>query len=275
MVRIAIPLPVRLAIVVLVLLGTSRLATSGTWSDNFSQDLLGSDWRGDRDDFSIMDGALKGHSVSPLAPSPFNLVEVGTNWADGIVQCRINVVSPNLAVCTKGALILRHTGNEGYVFALHTAVEAIEVYRLSTHEMLLSQKAPLEMRKWYDLRAELNGSAMSFFVDDQLIGTVQDDRSLEGAMGVAAQDASEVLFDDFTVTGPNIPSNRLEAVRLGESITFAWPAALTNYVLKVTPALSAAARWETITNTPKADGDRLTLTLDIGSGDRFYLLTPQ
>ena len=107
--------------------------------------LLGSDWRGDRDAFSIVDGALKGQSASPLTPSPLNMVEVGTNWSDGVVQCRINVVTPNLRVCTKGALILRQSGNEGYVFALHTAAQTIEVYRLSTHEMLLSRPATLEM----------------------------------------------------------------------------------------------------------------------------------
>ena len=58
---------------------------------------------------------------------------------------------------------------------------------------------------------------MNFFVDGQLAGTLTDDRSLSGRVGVAVQDAEVALFDDFTVTGPNIPSNGLE-LSLGQKI---------------------------------------------------------
>src|ERR1035437_9188640 len=75
-------------------------------------------------------------SAEPVAPVPLHQVEVGTNWSDYTVQCRIDVVTPNLLICTKGALILRDDGKDGYVFALHVATKTIEVYRLSDHEML-------------------------------------------------------------------------------------------------------------------------------------------
>src|SRR5438132_2671783 len=192
--------PISTPLVLSVLIGMTVAGTAGTWADNFSQNVLGSEWQGDRDHFSIVDGALNGVSAYPLI-SPLHLVEVGNDWTDYIVQCRINVVTPNLRVCTKGALILRHSGNEGYVFALHAATKTVEVYRLSNHEMLLSKDAPLELQKWYRVRAELQGSSMSFYVDDQLIGTVTDNRSPSGAVAVAVQDAEEVLFDDFSVTG--------------------------------------------------------------------------
>src|SRR5512144_599895 len=102
---------------VLGFVGWSICATAGTWSDHFSQNVLGSDWQGDRDYFSIVDGALDGLSALPLPPSPFNHVEVGEDWSDYTVECRINVVEPNLRVCTKGALVLRDNGTDGYVFA--------------------------------------------------------------------------------------------------------------------------------------------------------------
>src|SRR5512140_1904304 len=95
--------------------GCSLLAGAGTWADHVSDTVLGSDWQGNRNDFSIVGGALEGNSALPLPPSPLNRVEVGKDWSDYSVQCRINVVEPNLRVCTKGALILRDNGTDGYV----------------------------------------------------------------------------------------------------------------------------------------------------------------
>ncbi len=257
-----------------ILLASNSLTFAGTWSDHFSEDVLGADWQGDRDYFSIVDGALKGVSAQPVAPVPLHRVEVGKDWTDYTIQCRINVVEPNLLVCTKGALILRDNGAEGYVFALHVATKTIEVYRLSDNEMLLSADAPLELQQWYLARAELEGPTMTFFVDDQLIGTVTDDRSLSGAAGVAVQDALEDLFDDFTVSGPNIPGNGL-ALSLGKKVTLSWPSSLTNSILKETAELSATTAWNIVTNTPASVGDQLTVTLDPAPGNHFYILVPK
>jgi hypothetical protein len=255
-------------------LNWGSFANAGTWADHFAHDFWGNDWQGDRDSFSIVDSALKGVSASPVAPSPLNRVEVGKDWTDYSVQCRINVVEPNRRVCTKGALILRDNGADGYVFALHVATKTIEVYRLSNQEMLLSKDAPLELKRWYFVGAELHGPLMNFFVDGQLVGTLTDDRSLSGRVGVAVQDAEVALFDDFTVTGPNIPSNALE-LSVGQKITVSWPGALTNYVLKTTSQLSQeTASWATVTNTPSNTGDRLSVTLDPPAGNRFYMVVP-
>ncbi len=256
------------------LLGWGFVAVGGTWSDDFSANILGSDWQGDRDSFSIIDGALKGISALPVAPSPFHRVEVGKDWADYTVECRIDVEVPNLLVCTKGALVLRDNGTEGYVFALHVATKTIELYRLSDNQVLLSKDAPLALKTWYLVRAELQGDTMKFFVDDQLIGTVIDDRSLSGAVGVAVQDALDARFDDFAVTGPNIPGNGL-ALTVAQNITLTWPSALTNYVLKTKSELSPGAAWDTVTNSPSTNGGQLSITLPASPGSRFYILVPK
>jgi hypothetical protein len=193
---------------------------------------------------------------------------------DYTVQCRIDVVTPNLLICTKGALILRDDGKDGYIFALHVATKTIEGYRISDHEMSLSQDAPLELKTWYLVRAELKGSTMSFYVDNQFIGTVTDDRSLSGAVGVAVQDTLRTLFDDFTVTGPGIPNNGLE-LSVGPKITLNWPSFLTNYVLKATSDLSATGAWYSVTNTPVSSNGQLSVTLDPSAVNRFYHLTPK
>ncbi len=247
---------------------------AGTWSDHFSGNTLGSDWQGDRSYFSVSNGALSGFSASPIAPVPLHKVEVGTNWGDYTVQCRMNVVTPNLLVCTKGALILRDNGKDGYVFALHVATQTIEVYRLSDQEMLLSQFAALELKTWYLVRAELQGASLSFFVDGQLIGTITDARCLSGAVGVGVQDTMQTIFEDFTVTGPNIPGNGLGLI-VGPKITLSWPSSLTNYVLQVTSNLSATGAWNPVTNSPTSSGDQLTVTLEPSPGSQFYRLAPK
>jgi hypothetical protein len=263
-----------LAVHVSILLAWASSAFAGTWSDHFSGSVLGLDWHGDRDYFSIADGALDGFSAAPIAPVPMRQVEVGTNWTDYNVQCLIDVVTPNLLVCTKGALVLRDNGTDGYVFALHVATQTVEVYRLADQEMLLSQDLPLQLQTWYLVRAELQNTNLSFFLDNQLIGMVADNRSLSGAAGVAVQDTMETLFQDFTVTGPNVPGNGLE-LSIGQEITLSWPSSLTNYVLKETSDISPDAAWSVVTNAPTHIGNQLSVSLNPGPGQQFYMLAPK
>jgi hypothetical protein len=182
-------------------------AAAGTWSDTFSQGMLAAEWRGDTNAFWISNNALYGESADPVSESPLYILQVGNNWSNYVVSCSINLLSPNTRVCTKGALVLRRSGNEGYVFALHEPTQTIELYRLSNHEMLLSKAASIRYKQWYKVRAELQGDSLSLWVDDAFIGTVTDSRSPGGAVGIAVQDAEAVVFDDFSVTGTDIPNN--------------------------------------------------------------------
>ncbi len=262
------------SVICLQLLGMSiSFAFAGTWSDGFSEPVLNQQWHGDRDYFSIVEGALKGVSASPLAPVPLRWVEVGNDWDDYVARCDLNVVTPNLLVCTKGALLLRQSANEGYVFALHVATQTVEVYRLSDGEVLLSKAHPLQLQRWYNVRAELKGADMAFFVDEALIGQISDARSSRGAVGVAVQDALSVLFADFTVSGPNVESNGLSISQSGRQIIVSWPASITGGVIQVTEALTSPIRWTSLTNAPTKSGNQWTLALDLSPGTRFYRLS--
>src|SRR6185295_12978818 len=172
-------------ILAMVSLSLTSLAWGGTWNDHFTQPTLAGDWTGNRSAFRIEAGVLQGQSAYPVSQSPLNVVEIAQDSTDCNVACWVNVVAPNLRVCTKGALILRHSGSEGYVFALHEPTQTIELYRLSNHAMLLNRSARIELRKWYYVRAELRGPTMKFYVDGKSIGTITDDRSASGSMGVA------------------------------------------------------------------------------------------
>ncbi len=202
---------------------------AGIWSDSFDRAELGSPWRGDTENFSILDGAVRGINAHPILLLPLKWVEVGRGWDDYVVRCRINVVTPNLLECTKGALLLRHSGKEGYVFALHVATKTVEVYSLSDGKMLLSKEEPLELETWYQVRAELQGENMSFFVDDKLIGKLTDRRSASGSVGLAVQDTLKVLFDDFSVTGPGVDPGTA-GIKREEKLPSVWASIKTGRV---------------------------------------------
>ncbi len=262
------PLPFAMLAAACLLLGSLADTRAGTWSDTFSGKELNAAWIGDRDYFTPLDGALNGASASAHAPVPLRRVEVGAGWGDYVVQCRINVMTPNLLVCTKGALILRQNGGEGYVFALHVATKTIEVYRLSDGEMLLIQDAPLELQRWYEVRAELQGSQMSFFVDGKLVGALTDQRSTSGSVGLAVQDAMSVLYDDFTVSGPEIPDSALRISLSQNQIALSWPAPPGPAVLQSASSLTSPIQWTTIATIPA--GSPGSRPLDLQPGGRYF-----
>ncbi len=129
---------------------------------------------------------------------PLNTLEIGNNWSHFVISASINIVHPDLRKCTKGALILRHSGDDGYVFALHEPTQAVELYRLSNHEMLFSKAFPIKFTNWYRLEAEVYSDAISLWINQFFLGQVRDTRIQSGAAGLAVQDA-EVLFDDFSI----------------------------------------------------------------------------
>jgi hypothetical protein len=172
------------------------------------------------------------------------------------VSCWIKIVSPNLAVCTKGTLLLRHNGNEGYVFAVHEPTQTLEIYRLSNGEMLFSKPYPVKYKQWYWVRATAEGSSLSFEVNNVLEGKITDSKSASGRVGVAVQDAGEVQFDDFRVTGPAIKGNvddqtqplikGVTATSTNLSFSFTTEAGYDYFVLKGNSLFSPD--WQTITN---------------------------
>jgi hypothetical protein len=253
-------------------------AHAGTWRDHFFDSSLATEWAGDRNFFVVTNGVLEGQSAMPLS-SPLHRIEVATDSTECVVGCWVNVVAPNTRVCTKGALILRHSGTNGYVFALHEPTQTIEVYRLPGGEMLLRKTASIELRRWYYLRAELQGPMMKFFVDGVLVGSVTDSVSTSGAVGVAVQDAEQVLFDDFSVTGPNVAGNVDDIARPAIEMQEASSDVVTlrflveapyNYLVQVS-STPFSHTWQTITNfSAKLRGFEATVTDRPTEGIRFY-----
>ena len=173
-----------------------------SWHDDFRGDFLAAQYHGDTADFSLTNKSLRGISVSgAVTIGPLNTLEIGSNWSNFVISASINLVSPQLRKCSKGALILRHSGDDGYVFALHEPTQTIELYRLSNHEMLFSKTFPIKYTNWYYVEAEVHSDMISLWMNQFFLGQVRDhgaNRIPSGSAGVAVQDA-EVLFDDLSI----------------------------------------------------------------------------
>ena len=63
---------------------------------------------------------------------------------------------------------------------------------------------PVEINRWYTLKISTVGTISEFYIDDELIEAIDEDRFTSGRIGLNASDGI-FLFDDFVVTGPNIP----------------------------------------------------------------------
>lgn len=263
-----------------VFVALSVSSRGGTWSDHFSFGTLLPDWTGTRNDFRIVNEELEGKSAYPVAPSPFNFVEVAQDSSDCAVGVWINVVTPNLSVCTKGAILARHSETNGYVFALHQATQTAEIYRLSNQEMLLDTPWKIDLQRWYYVRAELHGPVMSFYIDGNLVGTINDTQSPSGAVGLAVQDAQAVRFDDFTITGPNVignvdnvakPAVQTEQTAQGVAIRFTMEPPYDYYV-QVSSDPRPSRDWTTLaTYTAKIATEEVTFVdTSASTGPRFY-----
>lgn len=254
------------------------MAEAGTWRDHFHK-TQAPEWGGDNEDFQVTtNGFLEGVSAAPVGISPLNHLELPTKLSNVVVSCWVNVVRQNSGVCTKGALFLRHDGTSGYVFALHQATQTVEVYRSFSSEMLLLQPAEIRLGQWYQLRAELNGTEMRFFVDGRLIGSVTDDESATGKFGVAVQDAASVLFDDFSVNGPEVIGNvdELETPNVtvesgeGELTLRFFTEAGFDYILQ-SKANPQGHGWNTVTNfTVKLQPIEAVITVPAIGQATFY-----
>ena len=62
----------------------------------------------------------------------------------------------------------------------------------------------MEINRGYTLKISTVGTITEFYIDGELIETIDKDRFTSGRIGLNASDGI-CLFDDFVVTGPNIP----------------------------------------------------------------------
>lgn len=182
----------------------SLRAWGGVWHDDFGSETLTEGWNGDVEAFRLEEGRLLGVSAHPLALVPKGIT-VGDQWKNYTATVRVNVVMPNLAICSKGGLIIGKRDAKAFAFVVHPPSRQAEVFEWSTRRILLEVPFLLEYDEWHTLRADVEEHSAQFFVDGVRVGLVEN-FDLVGGVGVVVEDTMKTLFDDFRVWGPTIPN---------------------------------------------------------------------
>lgn len=192
----------RISILSCVLLILSTSVFAGTWKDDFEDGIL-ADWKEAGADTKWSES--KGVVVSELPQAESGnrrfLVTGDASWENYTVTVNLRVV--NLVGGDWCGILLRYNNEDSYHwFGLSVAWTS---YAAGTADETKEQEnLRVGFGQWYELRAEVENDNFKFFVNDELVLEFVDSILLSGQVGLYTQN-SMTEFDDFSVTGPEIP----------------------------------------------------------------------
>ncbi|MDA1191126.1 MAG: hypothetical protein O3A46_05500 [Candidatus Poribacteria bacterium] len=194
-------------------------AFGGVWTSSFDLEELSDVWQGDRENFVIEGGSLRGISAFPIMIF-FKQITTPGDWSEYTVECRMNVVEPNMLECSKTALVLRARDGAGIAVALHVPPKQVEVFTLPDREILFTAPVEIDWDTWYRLRVESEPERLTVYLDDVLVGEVAVD-PVGGGFGFGVEETPRGLFDDFRIEGPGIPDSAT-AIDLRDALAVTW-----------------------------------------------------
>lgn len=204
----------------------SAPTSAGTWMDNFDDGDL-AEWKmvtclwmqdlviPDSGNWIVEDGAAVGgdNDVS----TRYDLYTGDMSWTDYTAEVRVKL-SKDLQDCSSNssvALGVRLQQDEGklglcdYALGLYNAsgVEFAEVFTYDNGQFsnVRNMAFPTQADTWYRLKIGVSGNQVRAFVDNTEIGAFQSARFSSG-MAVMSANGVRAMFDDFLVTGPDIPN---------------------------------------------------------------------
>jgi hypothetical protein len=198
--------------VALLMLTTSVWA--GTLRDNFDDGNMDEWDLSEADPFwEVKDGEL----VITARAFPVQFFIGETTWGDYTVRVRTRIVKHRATGNIEGPAIpvrresLMHT----YGFGLGTRgggkiAYAFYVQGNTTPRHYVSEAFQWELDTWYDLKLTAEGEQFWFYVDNRLVIHYTDNVYSKGKVGIAsAFNGTTVHFDDFSVTGDDVPDLNL------------------------------------------------------------------
>jgi hypothetical protein len=203
--------------IALLLLTTSVWA--GTLRDNFDDGDM-DEWVaepiGANGKWEIKAGELV---ITPQAcPVPFRIGE--KTWENYTVRVRARIEKHQTTASgwieglfiTARQLLEEHT----YLFGLGTrglsGKMAYALYMQGKDTMhFVSEPFEWELNKWHDLKVTAEGDQFWFYVDNRLVIHYTDDTYAKGYVGIGSgYRQTTVHFDDFSVTGDDVPDLNLD-----------------------------------------------------------------
>ncbi|MBC8233223.1 hypothetical protein H8E77_27055 [bacterium] len=180
-------------------------AWAGTFRDNFTnekdflEDMANGVWLGGGS-YTWENGALRSRLPGDLS----NLLITGdVDWEDYAVECRAKITRLPGVV----GLVLRAPGPVGkcYIFGLEESAAFLWADYIPVAE------EPFERKRntWYTLKAVAEGNRLKFYVDGRLMIQKEDNTHPKGCVAIILMPygkPTEALFDDFMMTGSQVPN---------------------------------------------------------------------
>ncbi|HID57293.1 TPA: DUF1080 domain-containing protein [Candidatus Poribacteria bacterium] len=153
----------------------------------------------------------KGELVQKDVSTPATRALVGDeNWTDYTIECKIMITNGSYT-----GVIFRAISDKKYcVFYMNANANVVELWQHigpgDTDRVMKFKHAPqggvrIARNEWYNFKLVIKGKSGEFYVNDELQDKVDNLEYDKGKVGAWAW-ATEVHFDDFSITGPGIPS---------------------------------------------------------------------
>ena len=136
------------------------------------------------------------------------------HWSTGNIEGLQVLVRREFQLCTYG-FGFGNRGGGKIVYAFYSLGDL-------TPMRFVSDPFQWELGKWYDLKLTAEGDQFWFYVDNQLVIHYTDDTYPKGKVGLSASfNGTTVHFDDFSVTGDDVPDLDL-SVSPEEKLATTW-----------------------------------------------------
>ena len=171
---------------------------AGTYQDdfeveqNFLDDKQNGVWKLDVNSFTWEDGAIRGIGN-------FNLLMFGlVDWTNYTLEVKVKPLTNS-----RGAMGIRHNNGPHYVYWLDESVNKAGITK-SDFTLLIEESVNVEPDTWYSLKGVAEDDNLEFYVNGELIMEVKDTSYSKGRAGICVVSGT-VFFDDFILTGPDVP----------------------------------------------------------------------
>ncbi|HEX29561.1 TPA: DUF1080 domain-containing protein [Candidatus Poribacteria bacterium] len=167
----------------------------------------------------------KGELVQKDASTPAMRALVGDeNWTDYTIECKIMITNGSYT----GVIFRAISDKKYYVFYMNANGNVVELWQHigpgDTDRIMKFKHAPqggvrITRNEWYNFKLVIKDKSGEFYVNDELQDQTDSLEYDKGKVGAWAW-ATEVHFDDFTISGPGIPSET--PVRLAGKTPLTW-----------------------------------------------------
>ena len=188
---------------------TSQFTLAGTWRDDFEDNNI-REWEIYNENRQFEKWWINdGEAVGEIFENPFlSLWTTGElTWEYYTVSCRAKMVEDGNGSPYIG-LTLHDRGEEDsrYVFLIDYLNEVASIERWAAGNGRVVRAYTAEIDTWYELEATVfEDGSLRFRINDFTIGGVDDDPLEGGKAGLVVGNA-RARFDDFQITGENIPN---------------------------------------------------------------------